>query len=308
MTEYFLLKSNGENEVAPVNILKDPEPLKVLASKLGWKIFNALSEPQCPMDLAKKLGVHEQRVYYYIRKFKKNGLIRECRTEQRHGTIAKFYQASKGAFAIKPSNIKFSRLGMKSPVKSRLLAPFIEEGKLNATIIVGSPDPHGPWKARASDACCAIDFALFMGAFTKGEKLPNYKLDIEVRDKDLRGNLVLIGGPTVNMITKRFNKKLPVYIDASHQMNIVSTISKKTYTAEDIGIINVIENPKNSDARILVLAGKRFPGTRAAVLAWVKSLDVALQGNKWDKSVKSRVVKGYDMVGDGIIDTAEFIE
>ncbi len=308
MPKHFLLRSNGGNEIAPVLLFKDPSSLKVLTSELGWKVFTMLAKPQCPMDLAKKLGVHEQRVYYHIKKFKNTGLIRETRTEQRHGAVAKFYRAVQGVLAIMPDNTTFSRLSIKSPVKSKLLSPFVEDGRLNATIVVGSPDPHGPWKARASDACCAIDFALFLGAFTSGERLPNYRLDIEVREKVLRGNLVLIGGPTVNMVTRRFNKKLPIYIDASHDKNIVSTISKKTYSAEECGIINIIENPRNSNTKILVLAGKRFPGTRAAILAWIKHLEEVLNGNKWDKSVKSRVVKGYDMDGDGVIDTAEFLE
>ncbi len=308
MSNYFLLKSNRRNEIAPVMVFDDPKRLKVVASPLGWRVFKQLTEPACPMDIAKRLGVHEQRVYYYINKFRQAGLIRELRTEQRHGAVAKFFQATHNAFALTTGDVPFQSLSIKSPVKSKLLFPFVQEGRLNATIVVGSPDPHGPWKARASDACCAIDFALFLGAFSSGERLPNYRLDIEVREREMRGNLVLIGGPTVNMITRRVNKKLPIYIDAAHDKNIVSTLSKKTYTAEDCGIIDIIDNPKNRKAKILVLAGKRFAGTRAAVLALVNRMEDVFKGNKWDKSVKCRVVKGYDMDGDGIIDTAEFLE
>lgn len=308
MAEYFLLKSGKGNETAPAVLFSDPKKLKPLTSKLGWKIFSALSEPHCPMDLAKKLGVHEQVVYYYIRKFKKDGLIKECGTEQRHGTVAKFYQAARGAFALVPKGVSFTGISISSPSKSKLLYPFVKDGKLNATIVVGSPDPHGPWKARASDACCAIDFALFTGAFTSGENVPNYRLDIEVREKELEGNLVLIGGPTVNMITRKVNRKLPIHIDPENEMNIVSGLSGKTYKDDDCGIINIIENPKNKDAKILVLAGKRFTGTRAAILAWIKRLSDVSKGNKWERGVKSRVVKGYDMDGDGVIDSAEFLE
>ncbi|MBN2331133.1 MAG: hypothetical protein JXC85_04940 [Candidatus Aenigmarchaeota archaeon] len=308
MSDYYLLKSNKKNEIAPVVLLSNPKQLKALSSPLGWEVFKELSKPSCPMDIAKRLRVHEQRVYYYINKFKRAGLIQELHTEQRHGAVAKFFEARHKVFALASGEVTFQALSIKSPVKSRLLAPFVDEGRLNATIVVGSPDPHGPWKARASDACCAIDFALFLGSFTSGGKLPNYRLDIEVREREMKGNLVLIGGPTVNMITRRIRKRLPIYIDASHDMNIVSTVSKKTYTAEDVGIINVIENPRNRKAKILVLAGKRFPGTRAAILAMITKLEQVFEGNKWENAVKSRVVKGYDMDGDGIIDTAEFLE
>ncbi len=308
MAKYFLLKSGRGNEVAPVLLFKDPSKLKVLTSELGWKIFTMLAEPQCPMDLAKKLGMHEQKVYYYINKLKENGLIRELRTEQRHGAIAKFYQSAQESFALASGNVSFSGLSIKSPEKSRLLRPFIDNGRLNATIVVGSPDPHGPLKARASDACCAIDLALFLGAFTSGERLPNYKLDTEVREKTLRGNMVLIGGPTANMITMKHNKAFPIYIDVDHEKNIVSTLSKKTYTSDDTGIVSIIDNPDNPDKKILMLAGKRFAGTRAAIIAVVTKFDEFLEGNKFDNSVKSRAVKGYDMNGDGTIDTAEFLE
>ncbi len=308
MSKYFLLKSGKENEVAPVLIFKNPSRLSVLTSELGWKIFTMMSQPQCPMDLAKKLGLHEQKVYYYIKKLRESGLIHELRTEQRHGAVAKFYQASDEAFALASENVTFSKLSIKSPQKSRLLSPFIKDGRLNSTIVVGSPDPHGPYKARASDACCAIDLALFMGAFTSGDNLPNYKLDTEVRDDTLKGNMVLIGGPTANMITMKHNREFPIYIDMEHERNIISTLSKKTYTDDDTGIVSIIQNPENPEKKILMLAGKRFAGTRASILAVVTRFEEFLEGNKFNSDVKARVVKGYDMDGDGIIDTAEFLE
>ncbi len=308
MPKYFLLRSDKDTEIAPVLLFRDPKKIKVLTSELGWKIFSMLAEPQCPMDLAKKLGMHEQKVYYYINKLKEKGLIHELKTEQRHGAVAKFYQAAQESFALASGNVLFSKLSIKSPQKSVLLDPFIDGGRLNATIVVGSPDPHGPWKARASDACCAIDLALFLGAFTTGENIPNYKLDTEVREETLRGNLVLVGGPTANMITMKHNKAFPIYIDMDHERNIVSTLSKKTYTADDTGIVSIIDNPENPESRIMMLAGKRFAGTRAAVLAVVSRFEELLEGNKFNRDVKARVVKGYDMDGDGIIDTAEFLE
>jgi hypothetical protein len=312
MHKHFLLKSGTGNEIAPAMLLKDPAPLRVLTSDLGWKIFGMLSRPACPMDISRELGIHEQKVYYYINKLKKSGLITELRTEQRHGALARFYQASHECLAIAPDNAKFEGLNIRSPAKSRLLFPFVEDGRMNATIVVGSPDPHGPWKARASDACCAIDFALFMGSFTGGEGIPNYRLDVEVRESVLKGNLVLIGGPTVNMVTKDLNGSLPIFIDADidavHERSVVSKLSEKTYSGDECGIVDIIKNPWNPKAKVMVIAGKRFAGTRAAVIAVVKHLDELMEGNRYDRKVKCRVVKGFDMDGDGIIDTAEFLE
>ena len=308
MPKYFLLRSGKESEIAPASLIEDPSQLKVLTSGLGWMIFKKLSKPSCPMDIAKDLGIHEQKVYYYINKLKESGLIQELKTEQRHGALARFYQSSRECFAISPGNVGFQKVGVKPPETARLLNPFIEGGRLNATIVVGSPDPHGPYKARASDACCAIDLALFLGTFTSAENLPNYKLDTEVREDTLKGNIILIGGPTANMITMKHNREFPIYIDMEHEKNIISTLSKKTYSADDNGIVSIIDSPENNGMKMLMLAGKRFAGTRAAVLAVVTKFEEFLEGNRHDPRVKARVVKGYDMDGDGIIDTAEFLE
>jgi hypothetical protein len=308
MEKHFILRSGTGSEAAPALLLSDPAPLRALSSELGWKIFRAFSKPSCPMDVSRELGIHEQKVYYYINKLKAAGLIKELKTEQRHGALARFYQATNECIAIATGNVKFESLPVKSPEKAGQLFPFVEDGKLNATIVVGSPDPHGPWKARASDACCAIDFALFMGSFSSGEGLPNYRLDVEVRDKVMKGNMVLIGGPTVNMITREVNASLPVYVDADNERDIVSRVTGKSYNGDECGMVSIIKNPANPQKKIMVLAGKRFAGTRAAVLAVVKHLDELMEGNVHDRKIKSRVVKGFDMDGDGIIDTAEFLE
>jgi len=308
MGEYFLIKTGGRNEMIDIKMIKDPKTLKPLTSDLGWEIFKNLSKPECPMDLAKKLGVHEQKIYYYINKFRKFGMIKEVRFEQRHGTTARYYQVSDYAFALKLENAPKKKVEFISPIYTSLLEPFIKNNEINFTIIVGSPDPHGPFKARASDSTCAIDLALFLGSFTKSHGLPNYKLDTEVREKDLKNNLILVGGPIANMITKKINNNLPIYIDIKKDRDIVSKISNRVYTEDECGIIDIIENPWNKNKKIIVLAGKRFSGTRACVLAFIKNLEKIMEGNKFNRKIIARVIKGYDMNGDGIIDSVEIIE
>lgn len=307
MGKHFLLKTGKRNRLTPFKLFESPKAISALASELGWRVFQELAEPACPMDIAKKLKVHEQKVYYHIRRLKASGLIKEVGREPRHGAVAKFFQARNHALGIRVGKPSSQEVSITSPEHVKALEPFVVKGKLNSTIIVGSPDPHGPWKARASDSCCAIDFALFIGSLVT-KPLPNYKLDVEVRDKDLKKNLILIGGPTVNMVTRRVNDKLPVYIKLENGVGIVSRLSGKEYPDDECGMICMIENPWNKKSRVLVLAGNRFPGTRAAVLAWVGKLESVLAGNKFDKSVVAKVVKGYDMDGDGVIDTPELLE
>ena len=55
--------------VKDIVVFDDPERLKAVLSKLSWRILQLLSEKEMyPMEVAKKLGVHEQKVYYHIRK------------------------------------------------------------------------------------------------------------------------------------------------------------------------------------------------------------------------------------------------
>jgi DNA-binding transcriptional ArsR family regulator len=305
--KYYIMRSGKTNEVSKARVFERPEVMKAVANPLGFRILQTLSTPKCPIDIARNLGEHEQKVYYYINKFRKHGLVEEIRTEKRKGTLAKFYQVTDNAFILKLGEARWERVDTSSPHEKKSLEPFIKHGKIDFTIIIGSPDPHGPWKERALDSPTAIDLALFLGSFAKERITPNYKLDIEIREKDLKGNLILIGGPIVNMVTKRLNRAMPVNFDLKKR-DIMSGISKNVYRDDQFGIINLVENPWNRSKKILVFAGKRFPGTRASILAFMSDPEKILRGNRFDRSKISRVVRGYDMDGDGIIDSSEIME
>ncbi len=305
---YYLLRSGKKKEITPMRVFDDPSAFRALSNPLGWKIFRSLSEPRCPMDLAKSLGIHEQKVYYYFRKFRDTGLVEEVRSEARHGTLAKFYKISDHALGLVTGDAPMERMEFVPPEQRDSLEPFIADREINFRMIVGSPDPHGPWKERALDSPTAIDLGLFLGSFSApGKGTPNYKLDIEVRESDLKDNLILVGGPVANMITRRVNDRLPVYFD-TRTRNIVSRLSKKEYGEEENGFISLIRNPWCKKKKLLVFAGKRFPGTRAAILAFTKDLDMVMEGNRFDRNTKSRVVRGFDMSGDGVIDSFEILE
>ncbi|MCD6590859.1 MAG: hypothetical protein J7K72_02710 [Candidatus Aenigmarchaeota archaeon] len=305
--KYFLLKIGKRSEVTDTEIIKDPEILKPISSSLGWKIFCLLTSPNCPIDIARTLGVHEQKVYYYVNKFRKKGLLRVVKEETRHGTIARFYKVKSSVFSLNLGAAEWQRVHtIKSGVPERL-EPFIKNGEVNFTIVVGSPDPHGPWKGRALDAPTAIDLALFLGSFVTSNVHQNYKLDVEVRERDMAGNLILVGGPVVNMVTKKVNKFLPIRFDMK-KMDIISEITNNRYVDEECGLICLTDNPWNKKRKILIFAGKRFSGTRAAILAFIENTESIVKGNKFDGSKIAKVVRGYDINGDGIIDKAEILE
>ncbi|MBN2101898.1 MAG: S-layer protein [Candidatus Aenigmarchaeota archaeon] len=308
MSGYFIIESGRKNRTCEIMIVDKPEKLEAMSNIIAWKLLELMKTPQCPIDLARALKIHEQKVYYHIRKLRDAGIIEEVRTESRHGTVARFYEIKSSAIGTFLPGAKMEKITFAAPRYNRNMEPFIVEGRSNFTIVVGSPEPHGPFRARASDAMCAIDLGLFLGSFTTGIEEANYKLDVEIRERDLKQNLIIIGGPVANMITKKINEKMPIKIMLKMDRSIFSALSKKYYDNDASGYIIVTDNPWAKGKRIMVLAGKRFIGTRAAVLFLIKKFDKIFEGNRWDSNILARVVRGYDMDGDGIIDTAELIE
>ena len=278
---------NGKMHVLPAKEIR-------MLSGIDEKMLNSLArKPAYPKNLAKKLGIDEQPVYYHIRQLEKKGLIKIVSKEERGAAVAKIYALSSRAFVMKFSEMSEAK---KVPAESDFLSPFISDGRLNAKIVVGSPDPHGPEKARSRDAAYAIDLALFLGTFLSDFSLPSMSIDIEMND--MKKNLILIGGPIINKVTRKINDKMPVRFVGK---NIHSSVSKKTYRNDDCGLIVKMDNPFDREKKILVVAGKRFSGTRAAIIALIKKFDEISKKNH-------RVVEGIDSDYDGIIDDVRILE
>ncbi|PIN93707.1 hypothetical protein COU54_02010 [Candidatus Pacearchaeota archaeon CG10_big_fil_rev_8_21_14_0_10_31_24] len=276
-------------------------------SEVGMKILEVLKEGiMYPKQIAKKLKIHEQNVYYYIRKLEIAGMIKVAKQERIQGTIAKFYALTSDSFYVKIGDFKES-----SKVNERelgILKNFIENGELNALIVVGSPDPHGPMKARSKDGYFGMDLALFLGTFLTNISESKVKLDTEVLDKDLKeNNLIILGGPIVNKVAESLGSKVPIYYNEKKK-GFYSTLSGKTYVHEEVGVINICKSPFNPDKEIIFIAGIRNSGTKASIMAFLKKLDELEEGNSNDSDIKSRVVEGLDLDSDGIVDDVEILE
>jgi len=284
--------------------------IRAASSYLAQRILKELaSSPTYPMALAKRLKMHEQKIYYHIRKLEHVNLIEVIKKQDVHGTTANIYAPTAPAFVFALK--EFTEAHKVPGIKIRpdeFLSPIIENNELNGVIIVGSPDPHGPDMARSRDGYYGIDLALFLGTFLTHLDDLSVRLDTEVRSEDLQKNLILIGGPVVNIITQKVNDKLPLRFDKEKNWAIQSTVSKKTYHADECGIIVKVKNPFNSKKWILVVAGKRYAGTRAVTLAFIKYFSELAKGNSVDPSVPARVVEGLDRNADGIVDDVKFVE
>jgi len=277
----------GETFLLPAKEIKffsgiDEKIISLLAKRLSY-----------PREIAKRLNIDEQKIYYHIKKLEKLGVIHVARKEEHGASMAKIYELSSRAFFEKFSELEKTE---KVPKESGFLHPFIANGKMDCCIVVGSPDPHGPEKARSRDAAYAIDLALFLGSFISDFSEPKMKTDIEI--DDMKTNMILIGGPIINKITRKINDKMAVRFVGK---NIYSVISKKTYKSDDCGLIGKIDSPFDKEKKILVVAGKRFSGTRAAILALIKKFDEISKKN-------FHVVEGVDSDYDGIIDDVRILE
>jgi len=288
----------------------DFSQVKPLTSKLAQGILSLLAKmPLYPKAIAKQLGVNEQKVYYHIRRLEKAGIVKVSRSEAIGGTTANFYSLTFPAFVVKFGEWKVASKIEELEEKPRsFMEPFIEDGNLNAVIIVGSPDPHGPEKARSRDGYYGIDLSLFMGTFLNYVPELNVKLDTEARREDLEKNLILIGGPVVNSITEMINDRLQIRFIKEENWKVKSLISGKEYLSDEIGVIVKAKNPFNPKKYILLVAGKRHAGTRAVIIAFIRHFEELIKGNSYNPKLLARVVEGVDLNSDGIVDDVEFLE
>jgi len=284
--------------------------IKSASSLLAQKILFELGKKEMyAMELAKKLKVHEQKIYYHIRNLEKAHIITETKSAIIKGATAHYYALREPAFVIRFKEFQTTQKIKELEIQpTSFLEPFIEDGQLNALIIVGSPDPHGPEKARSRDGYYGIDLALFLGTFLNQISDLHVKLDTEVKTEDLQNNLILIGGPVVNTITEKVNNKLDIRFDRENNWNIMSTISNKVYHTDETGIIVKQKNPFNKKRNILVVAGKRYSGTKAVMIAFLRHFKEIIQGNKNNTTIFAKVVEGIDLDSDGIVDDVEILE
>ncbi len=94
MDKKLLLQDNGKTQqVKEISILNDAQKLKMMLGSLSWKILTILSKKEMyPLEIAKQLGMHEQKIYYHIRKLCKAGAITVAREEKKKGATAKYYK------------------------------------------------------------------------------------------------------------------------------------------------------------------------------------------------------------------------
>jgi predicted transcriptional regulator len=320
MNRKLLLHEEGKTQkVKEIAVIDDPQKLKMILDRLSWKILLMLSEKEMyPLEVARKLRIHEQKVYYHIRKLARSGAIAVVKEEEKKGAIAKYYKTVAPAFGIELSQEystiqKPSLISMDKQIR-KFFKEFIKDGAFEGKIVVGSPMPHGPFKTSARDGHYASHLTFFLGQFVSMSEEFAIKLDVDVKvEKEEKNNLILVGGPGTNLLTQELNEFLPIRFNMQPSAQgflfggLASRKTSNVYTADAAGLIAKIVNPWDNTKRIIVLAGNKAVGTKACVLALT---------NFWKKTLKdydgngtfARVIQGFDLDGDGKVDSIEVLE
>lgn len=308
----ILIESNESGRIAYDSLLvSDPTTLSAFSNKLSLKIIKALSEnPACGLDIARKLKVQEQKVYYHLKHLEKTGIVYPISTERRHGMIAKIYSVVSPIIAAKlferGSQIKETYSTAVSPNLVNFFYPFIDNGKLNAKIIIGDPDPHGKYDFSARESAYLSDFLLFLGKLLEEFNSPNYKLDTETTKEDLRNNLILIGNIRSNTIIEKINSTLPLHFD-TEKPHIISSKTNVTYNDDRIGVVIKTKNPLNMKKSILLLGSIRTKGINSSIICILKHIEHIFKNLKTNDEI-AIIAQGLDKDGDKIIDDVKILE
>jgi len=325
MKKKLLEKDNKNYFVKKIRLFSEPEEMKAILHAIRWKILHLLElEPKFPAELARELGMHEQKVYYHIRQLAKAKIIEVAYEKDIRGAKAKCYKIADKVFGIELNPKEKGELFVAKPHQqqrkeaiARFFKEFVKARQFDGLIVVGAPDPHGPHKTWARDGHYAIQLAMFLGQFLPAPEDMVVKLDVEVRaEKKLDQNLILVGGPAVNLVTAEINARLEhpafdkqitgIAPDASFGRGIISKKANTFYSQNNIGVIIKAKNPFNNAKTIIALAGQGRRGTKAAILALTKNWRELLRD--YQSGSFKAIVEGFDYDGDGAVDAAEILE
>ena len=233
--------------------------------------------------------------------------------------MAKYYKTVSPAFGIEfPQGYRTTQrpslLNLNEQVQKFFKEFVNENGSFEGKIVVGSPTPHGPFKTSARDGHYAAHLTFFLGQFIKMPEEFAIKLDVDVKaEKEEKNNLILVGGPGTNLLTQEINEHLPsrFSMQSSDQGfllgGLVSQKTSRVYTTDLAGLIAKIVNPWDKTKRIVVLAGNKAVGTKACVLAMANFWKRTLQGYHGEDTFGT-VIQGFDLDGDGKVDSVEVSE
>ncbi len=304
-----LIENNGKGRTAYDSlILENPKAFSALNSKIALKIVKSLAEsPVSAIDISRKLKIHEQKVYYHVRRLERAGIIYTISNEKRHGMIAKIYSVVSPVISAKlyDKGVEIkerSELNIPSTLLE-FFKPFIQNGRLDTKIIIGDPAPHGEFDSVGMEGAHITDLIFFLGKMVDSIEYPTYKLDTEVTDNDLKNNVILIGNPKTNTIVKKLVENIPINFNSAFD---AIQVKNNLYKDDRIGFISKFDSPFARNKKVLIIGGLRTRGIRAATIALTRYIDKFNNVKSFDNL--TLVAQGLDKDGDKIIDDIIFLE
>ena len=308
---------NGSTTSKKILMLENVTDIKILSNKIAWKIIELLSsKAMYPAQVAKELKLYDQTVYYYIRKLARIGALEQVGTRLIRGGTARLYSASSPSFGLElegnsekletPPNYTKDEKRKNIPY---ILKEFYENNSFSGLIVVGAPDPHGPYKSSSRDGHYAVHLSFYLGTLSESYTSEFIvKLDVDAKaEKDIDNrNLILIGGPGTNIVTSEFNRYLQIKFNEDNYWSGLTDQSGRIFNMDNHGLIAKINNPYNKDKKILILAGVRSIGTKASVIALTNYGDKIYSNSSSDDQL-ALVVQGFDMNADGKIDHVDIV-
>jgi hypothetical protein len=306
-----LVEKKGDKYFSHQSVILPPENLSVLNSKMAMKIVADLSvRPGCAMDVSRSIKQHEQKVYYHMKRLEKAGIIKMAGTEKRYGMTANMYSPVSPVISAKLYEAGRPIAAAKQPADQGLVKffrPFVENGKLNAKIILPDPYPHGKYDRGGNSSVHTFDIAMMLGNCIRHNGQSAYRMDTETSEDDLKENLILFASPTCNTMTEKFNEHMPVFFDPQNDWAVTSKATGKVYSEPRIGVIIKCDNPLSAGKKLLVLGGIRTRGMRAVSVALMKYTDKILEAEDANGNIV-RIVEGLDRSGNKVIDDVKFLE
>ncbi len=309
----LLIRKDREGILAKdILVSSEPSALRPLLNPITWKIANLLvKKPMYSAQIARELKIHEQTVYFHVRRLVKAGLLKKEKEEMIKGAVARYYSMPYGALGIElPKGeqrfASISTIQLSDKVRS-FFEPFIQNGSFNGRIVVGSPDPHGPEKTTARDGHYAVHLAFFLGQLCKVPSDFVVKLDVDVKtEKEEKQNLILIGGPGTNLLTSDVNHYLPTKFNEKNIWAGLVDSQGRAFNTDRDAVIARIKNPFDPSKVVIVLAGVRTVGTKSAIIGLANFPDKVLADYKGEESW-AIAIRGFDLDGDGKVDSVEVV-
>lgn len=317
MRKKTIISYGNDNTISKkILMLENVTDIKILSNNIAWKIIELLSsKPMYPAEVAKELKLYDQTVYYYIRKLARIGAIEQVGTRLIRGGTARLYSASSPSFGLelqgnaeKLESPNYTKYEKRKNIPD-ILKEFYENNCFSGLIVVGAPDPHGPYKSSSRDGHYAVHLSFYLGtlseSYTSGFIV---KLDVDAKaEKDIDNrNLILIGGPGTNIVTSEFNRYLQIKFNEDNYWSGLTDQSGRIFNMDNHGLIAKINNPYNKDKKILILAGVRSIGTKASVIALTNYGNKISDNSSTDNQL-ALVVQGFDMNADGKIDHVDIV-